>query len=561
MNSILIVYKKNKKIEDSVGYDFFKKTAEVKFFGKISIIIPRNTRQVFNYYQDSRFFIGLSGLIHNEKKILKTKKYDDIFSLIIDNYKKDSLNLGKIFKESNGQHALFFYDKEKDTVLIFNDKFGFYGAYYYENKNLFMYSNSAEAIIKNLKYENDLNYDAISDYLSLGIVQNRETFIKSVNNLKEGSFIKKEGEKKCSIGQYFKIKFDDNSYSREKYLPLLNDKLKEVVNDLYNYSSLPKAACLTAGFDTRLMNSVLIESGIKQLAVFTRFPIRQESEINKFAIPMDEKIGREFAAKFGLEYALLGKGGENHEIEKGKFVLMNGLFGGELFGAEAYNQPASIFRVKIPSTGKTHFLTNRFKNLLTRDSIEFYYENISRIESEEWDKKVFIHKAMLLATSFFNNLEDYGGQDWQHPNKLFRESCFLKADKIFYPYLDSGFLEIMFKIPFKELDKHVFYKALLEKYYSKYLSVDILHCKKRYYKQDEETKKLYIHRRIEEEMEYFKTGNRADREKRKEREVLDFVDFLKRPLNIDNLKRGFFFHEKLFLDEKDILYHRIEEMQ
>jgi hypothetical protein len=376
-----------------------------------------------------------------------------------------------------------------------------------------------------------------------------------------GSILVKEKNKRVRFKKYYNIVFDDSNYDREAYLEKINNTLKKVVLSLYNYSSLPKASCLTAGFDTRLMNSILLDNGIRQLAVFTRFPIREESEINKFAIPMDEKIGREFAAKFGIEYALLGKGGDNHEIEQDKFVLMNGLFGGELFGAESYNQPATLFRVKIPSTGKTHFLTNRFKNLLTRDSIEFYYKNISKINTKEWDKKVFIHKAVLLATSFFNNLEDYGGQDWQHPNKLFRESSFLNADKIFYPYTDSSFLELMFKIPFKELDGHVFYKALLEKYYSKYLTVDILHCKKRHYKYDKIKKRLYIHKKIEEEMLKEKYGSIENEEKRKEKAIKDFLHYLKNPVDLDNFEKGFFFYKNVSLNEKDILYHRIEEMQ
>jgi len=571
MSSVLIAYKKHKSTkDDGFSGDFIigrkdDKTKDNKIFkfklSTIQIVIPVNLRHKFKLYHNSKYIIALSGLIHNEKTILKNFKKKGISQALINGYQKGSIQFKKLLSATTGQFAVFIYDIKNDKITIVNDKLGLFGVYYFENKNLFLYSNSAEVLISNIDKPKKINSDAISDYLTLGIVQNRETFIDDVRNLNEGSVLTKTSKNRYEIKQYFKFQFDDPLYSRKKYLPLINDILKKTVNNLYDYSVGPKAVCLTAGFDTRLINSILLESERKHLAAFTRFPIREESEINRFAIPMDEKIGRKFASKHKLDYILFGKGAKKNQFDGKKFTLINGLFGGELFGAEAYNQPATLFRVKIPSTGKTHFLTPRFKNLLSRDSIETYYMNISKIECEEWEKKVFIYKAGLLATTFFNNLEDYGGQDWQFPNKLFRESTFLGADTVLYPFTDTDFLEQMFKIPFRELDHHIFYKSLLEKYYSKYLKTDILHCKKRYYKFNSKTKKLFVFKKVEDEMRRLKGENVFDDAIRRKNGMRDFLDLLNNPLNLNNLDKSLFFRKKVIVDEKDLLYHRVQNLQ
>jgi hypothetical protein len=347
-------------------------------------------------------------------------------------------------------------------------------------------------------------------------------------------------------------------------LPIVNEALKKSVLDLY---LLPKKgikqACLTGGFDTRLMNSILLESGKKQAVTFTRHHFDKESEINKFAVKKDEEIGKKFASKYGLKYNLIIEDYLRDVFKQNKkqTLELHGLFGGELFGGEAYNQPATLFNMKIPASGKNHFLTNRFKNLLTRDSIEFYYENLSKIESEEWEKKVFIYKATLVLTSFLNSLEKFGNIAWEYPLLFFKDDSLSGAKTSLYPYLDADFLKVLFKIPYKELQNRKFYSAMFEKYYSEYLSVDVLHGKKRYYRYNKNTKKLYIHRKIEEEMEKQKNREIVSDEERRKKGIKDFLYYLKSPVNFENFDKGFFFFKDVSLKENDLLYHRIKKLQ
>jgi hypothetical protein len=433
-----------------------------------------------------------------------------------------------------------------------------------ENNDSFIYASRAEAIIPIKKGSFKINYNAVADFLSLGIVQNRETFLQNINNLPAASILRKKSKSKSKIKKYYEFEYDDNSYSRERYLPIVNDALKKSVLDLY---LLPKKgikqACLTGGFDTRLMNSILLESGKKQTVTFTRHHFDKESEINKFAVKKDEEIGKIFASKYGLKYNLIIEDYLRDVFKQNKkqTLELHGLFGGELFGGEAYNQPATLFNMKIPASGKNHFLTNRFKNLLTRDSIEFYYENVSKIESEEWKKKVFIYKATLVLTSFFNSLEKFGNIAWEYPLLFFKDDSLSGAKTSLYPYLDADFLKVLFKIPYKELQNRKFYSAMFEKYYSKYLSVDVLHGKKRYYRYNKNTKKLYIHRKIEEEMEKQKNREIVSDEERREKGIKDFLHYLKSPVNFENFDKGFFFFKEVSLKENDLLYHRIKKLQ
>jgi hypothetical protein len=553
------------EIKDGFNIDDYRDLALYKKFGKIQIIYPESKGHKFNIFKNERYLIAVCGLIHNEHKLLKKYNYNDLWALIIDFLKQGNIRgLENFFINATGQFSIFIFNFLKDEIFFINDKLGLFPSYYLENNDSFIYASRAEAIIPIKKGSFKINYNAVADFLSLGIVQNRETFLQNINNLPAASILRKKSKSKSKIKKYYEFEYDDNSYSRERYLPIVNDALKKSVLDLY---LLPKKgikqACLTGGFDTRLMNSILLESGKKQTVTFTRHHFDKESEINKFAVKKDEEIGKKFASKYGLKYNLIIEDYLRDVFKQNKkqTLELHGLFGGELFGGEAYNQPATLFNMKIPASGKNHFLTNRFKNLLTRDSIEFYYENVSKIESEEWKKKVFIYKATLVLTSFFNSLEKFGNIAWEYPLLFFKDDSLSGAKTSLYPYLDADFLKVLFKIPYKELQNRKFYSAMFEKYYSKYLSVDVLHGKKRYYRYNKNTKKLYIHRKIEEEMEKQKNREIVSDEERREKGIKDFLHYLKSPVNFENFDKGFFFFKEVSLKENDLLYHRIKKLQ
>jgi asparagine synthetase B (glutamine-hydrolysing) len=185
MNSILFIYTSKKHKVD------INRFSEIKKYEKLSVCFPKDLRQKFSFYSDKNFYIGLSGLIHNQEELLKEYDKKDIFSLVISLYEKSEKDLFTFLNKLRGQQAFIIYDIKKDKILIINDKFGLYSCYFYDKDDVFIYSNCANTLLSNINFENNLNYDAISDYLSLGIVQNRETFARDVNNREYSSKRKK----------------------------------------------------------------------------------------------------------------------------------------------------------------------------------------------------------------------------------------------------------------------------------------------------------------------------------------------------------------------------------
>jgi len=572
MSSILIAYNKKKisratknKIAAILNFDEintknntneYSDLAYYKVLSNVQIIYPKHQCHKFKFFKNSRYLFCVSGIIHNEKNFLKT--HDNIFLFLIDLLEKSKKQAEDFLSQTKGQFVIFAYDSKKEKLLLANDKLGLYGAYYTESRESLIYSSRAEAITA-LSSNCKVNYDAAADYLSLGIVQKGETFLKNINSLPAASLLIKKEKVQSKIKKYFEFKLDDSSYSRKKYLPIIKAKLTRSVTDLYSLAGGECQVNLTGGFDTRLINSILLESGKKQNVSFSRHSLEHESDMNKFAMSKDESIGREFAEKFHLNYQLL-KPNSNHERGQKNRVELHGLFGGELFGGEAYNQPATLFRTKIPSIGKTHFFTPRFKNLLSRDPIETYYQEISKINSIEWEKKVFIYKALIVLSTFFNNLERYGNIAWQHPNLFFIDDSLAGSKTSFFPYLDTDFLETMFKIPFYEIDQRVFYHSLIEKYYSKYFKIDILHGKKRLYDYNR-IKKLYIKRKIDEEILQKKGEKIINPKTRKENGIRDLLDYINNPVNLRNFEKGFFFRKEVVVAKDCLLYYRLKNLQ
>lgn len=550
-----LLLNKNRKLKE------YEKIINFISINKLQVIFPAHETEKNFFVVDENFFVLFCGLIYNKKDLLKKYNADNLKKLIIKVLNEDIFD--DFIKEINGHFLFFVYDIKTEDIFFANDKMGFYGAFYCLEGNKFKFSTSAEAITKTFDNKANLNYNAISDYLSLGLVQNRETFFKNIKNLPAATILKIKN-KKISFLNYYQYDFSNNNKTLEDNVDFIHESIKKSVLEISDLSPEDTDVCLTGGFDTRLINSILLSSNKKLPVTFTRPLFEGESKINIFGYRGDEKISRQFAKKYNIEHRLV-KQADYQFVKKKKtnrsLYEIHGLFGGELFGGEIYNQPATLYEMKIPSSGKIHFFTNRFKNLLSRDSIESYYKNISEIKTEEWDKKIYLYKANLIISTYFSALEKYGNIAWNYP-KLFFCDFNLQLRKVsIYPFLNHLFLKDLFKIPFSQIRDRKIYSRVLEKYYSKYLKVDILHGKKRLYRYNKNTKKLYIYKKIDQEMEKKKFGKIMSDEERKIKGIKDFLYYLNSPVNLDNLDKGFFFYKNISVNKKNLLYYRINKLR
>ncbi len=551
------LYSQQKKNDDRFVREHID-SSKREVFGNLQIVYSRkNNQKIRMYYHKDGIFINICGIIDNEKHLCRESKCNRIEELLVKSYKKSKSQLEKILSGTSGQYAVFIYDKKKDEVVIANDKLGLYSAFIYEAGETLVYATEVEAILRLGHVKREMNYDAIADYLALGIVQKNQTFIKTVDNLPPATILYKSGKKASSREKYFTFKFEGKNYQRQEYLELAHAKLKAAVLDLFDGYSSNLAVCLTGGFDTRTLNSVLVDAGRRQRILFTRTPTaRVRTDIDHQALAADEKIGRQFADHYDLPYYAEGDAGKGERnISKDEsFTLLHGLFGGELFGGEVYNFPRTLYASNIPSMSRMSVFSDRFVSLLSRDPIEEYYNNIEAIESDEKDKRVYVYKAQLASTSYFNNLEDYGNPCWQRPRLFFNEPY-----NILYPFTNVDFLSVVFRIPYSELREHGFYRDLLATYYPEYCRFGFLHGKKRLYKFDpKKNPKIYLYRKVEVYLRDGVNGTEGENVKKSPKVVHELNEFLGNPVAAKHIDDISFMSDK---NENRLFVYRLNQLK
>lgn len=443
----------------------FYNSVKYKKFGKIQIIFS-----VFNKYKH-RFkisgdtLINISGMIDNEKSIIKNSVFGNIEDLLLYKYLRSKKSFNKILTTLTGQYVIFIYSKKKDEVLIINDRLGLYPAYIEDRRESFVYSNKVEAMLSLVFVSKKINYDAVSDYLTIGSVQNRATFVSGINNLNKGEifFKKRGGYGFCD--KYYDFVYDDQNYSIDEYLERVNLKLTETVLRMYDFNPGNMIVGLTGGFDTRLINSILLEND-KGYYTYTIDKTLEKEWFYDHKVKIDKSIANKFKDKFSLKSANI--------IDCKKInPKITGHWGGEIFGGDILSSLSyGNTTIDLP------FFYKKIKKHLTKDSVEEYKKNIDRINSDNYNKRLYLYKVELGLTSFMNAFKNYMPMIFKRPNTFF----YSVSDCDFRPFTSVDFLEIFLRVPISDIKDHFFYRKLIEKYYLKYYKdLNIIHNMEKVY--------------------------------------------------------------------------------
>lgn len=480
----------------SFGEHFFKKI-RYKHFGGIQIIYSDHFKKKSKTLIKDDVLVNICGLIENQEDICSNNKYDNIEDYIIDKYLESHDILEAIIPKLNGHFTIFLYNKKIDEILLINDKLGTYPTYTYRENSKFVYSTEVEALLCVAEVPKELNFDAIADFLSIGIVQNRKTFIRNVDNLEAATIMKRSDSGTFERTKYFNFSYNDADFSLDHYLELANEKLKCAVLRQFDMSKNENYVEMTGGFDTRLINSILVNNNRRYPMVFNMFPDGEKiSDYNKFGIKNDLEISSEFAKKYGIDHVIVE--GDSNRLKDRKFSF-SGFMGGEILGGNLF------YYLLTENTGS--IFHKEFIGLLNELPIDRYNKNVDRVDCEERRKKVYIHKIELFLSTFFN-YSDRMSKPWHRPRRFSKPRC-----QNFFPFLDFDFLEVVLKIPYEIIENHNFYILLLDKYYNKYCKIDFFSNLRTLYKYDSKrVPNIYKYGDINFESKTIDTGIKSNSE-------------------------------------------------
>lgn len=170
------------------------------YHSRLSIIDTSDLGSQPMYSSNGDYVIVFNGEIYNYKSIRKKliangskfKSKTDT-EVLLELFIYHSSNVQSFVSELNGIFSIAIYDVTKKYLYIIKDHFGIKPLYYYCNKNLFAFASEIKSllpIIKNLHFDNTINIEALTRYVSFLWCPGQETPFKNINKVNPGEYLK-----------------------------------------------------------------------------------------------------------------------------------------------------------------------------------------------------------------------------------------------------------------------------------------------------------------------------------------------------------------------------------
>lgn len=371
MNKIGGIYFKKKSVDNKnlieernifPSWKLIKNANNLLLFSKSitdnNIIICENLEYYFSGFPYPNFIAESST---NEENFEKEK-----FKIIANklNFHKD-----KSLLEILGKYNIIIYNSKTESLEIFNDRWGFFNLYYFENDDFFIFCNDYEPILKfNNKIKNDLDTDALMEYLALGAPQNGKTFFKNIKTMPAGSKISLQNQKVDISMNFRKTKIKPSKKNIEE---LADDFFKSFKKELKTllFWHPDMEITLTGGLDSRLILGAMSEKE-KASRVFVTFASPHVNDGENQDIIIAQKIAKKFNLKHKIIknplFSIENLNSEYFSNLKNKdTVYISGFLGSESlqFFFPYSNDISEITRSLISSKGidynyNSHFFTN-----------------------------------------------------------------------------------------------------------------------------------------------------------------------------------------------------------
>lgn len=156
--------------------------------------------------------------------------------------------------ELNGQFSGVLLDSSAERMLLFNDRYGMQRLYYYEGKDLFLFSSEAKSILEVCPDLREIDEQGLSEFFSCGCVLQNRTIFSKIYLLPGASAWEFGVDNKPKKDSYCVSSAWENQavLKKETYYERLRDTFLSVL-PRYFRSSQPIALSLTGGLDTRII--------------------------------------------------------------------------------------------------------------------------------------------------------------------------------------------------------------------------------------------------------------------------------------------------------------------
>ncbi|KPK30898.1 MAG: asparagine synthase, partial [Nitrospira bacterium SG8_35_1] len=248
---------------DDVGV-FTKKNIGIGM-RRLSIIDLETGKQPISN-EDSTIYIVFNGEIYNYKEIrqdliqrghsFKTSSDTEVIVHLYEEYGIGCLEY------LNGMFAFAVWDDRNKKLFCARDRLGIKPFYYLLDKKRLIFASELKAILEEGELQHEIDFDALSQFLTFEFIPFPRTLIKSVKKLPPGHYLLADSEQVRLQKYWYPEEIDEIRINEEEAVEELESLLNDSVR-LRLRSDVPFGAFLSGGIDSSSivaqMNSLLTD--------------------------------------------------------------------------------------------------------------------------------------------------------------------------------------------------------------------------------------------------------------------------------------------------------------
>ena len=235
---------------------------------------------------------------------MQLSNFDKNSEILLKMYQKFGLNFLNYLK---GMYAFALFDKKKNKIFIFRDKFGIKPLFYFSKLKFFIFASEIKILLKNKIVKNsiEVNYKKVLEFIANRHLNGASsTLIKNIKTLNPGNFI----EYDLNLKKFEIFEFDFKKNQNQKYSKENNYNFEDVFKESLNYLSITehkKIACLlSGGLDSSLLSIVLnSQNNDKEIHTFSSI-LNQPNIENKnvHRLVEDYKFNQHFISEDSINF-------------------------------------------------------------------------------------------------------------------------------------------------------------------------------------------------------------------------------------------------------------------
>ena len=245
---------------------------------------------------NNKFVLAFNGEIYNYKDLrkdlisknirLRTNSDTEALLETISYFGLDGI------KKVYGMFSFVLYDKEKNSFFLFRDRLGIKPLFYNYDGNKIIFSSEIKPLISSKLIEKEINFNALSSYMSFRHNYGVGNFFKNIENVEPGEYLKIDFNG-LSKQNYWEYPFDSTKFNNtEKNILEECDQLLNIVTKEHLVSDVQVGSLLSGGLDSSLL-TILMSKKLDNIKTFSASFNSIEYDENSYALKISKQINSE----------------------------------------------------------------------------------------------------------------------------------------------------------------------------------------------------------------------------------------------------------------------------